>query len=43
MTQRECTFGTEIILNGLTGKSEAPLKLSLSPDCESGLFTFQPE
>ena len=41
MTQRECTFVTEIILNGVA--KAPPLKLSLSPDYASGLFTFQPE
>ena len=41
MAQRECTFVLKIILNGVA--KAPPLKLSPSPDRESGLFTFQPE
>ena len=41
MALRECIFVLRIILNGVA--KAPPLKLSTSPGCTPGLFTFQPE
>jgi len=43
MAQGECIFVLKIILNEVPDLSGPSLKLSPSPDRESGLFTFQPE